>query len=55
MQSSVFFQAVADENRQAWYPQPQRTQAYDIFRGTVGDEHPHTKLVKQWMDALSVK
>ena len=30
-------------------------QAYDIFRDTVGDEHPHTKLVKQWMDALSVK
>ena len=30
-------------------------QAYDIFRDTVGDEHPHTRVVKQWLDELSKK
>ncbi len=28
-------------------------QAYDIFREFYGDEHPHTRTAKRWLDKLN--
>lgn len=43
----------------AWYAlgDPQRAkeyfqQAYTMFRGFYGDEHPHTQTVKEWLDRV---